>query len=154
MRVPLLAWSLSSKLCQWWVSLFFCEQHLSACLKERNLFVQDPKGYHTWFAFKGALSRYSVIFWAIWLWGKRMAAVRLSNEARSTSVLPVDYRSVHCTVYRNIHNCTWKIASLERLSDQDSSRSIRGALQACFGCHEHFTIVQGKLVFLFSLSWS
>ena len=39
-----------------------------------------------------------------------MAAVHLSHasEACSTSVLPVNYRSVHCTVSRNIRNCTWK----------------------------------------------
>ena len=44
-------------------------------------------------------------------------------------------------------------AAPERLrADQHSSRSIGGALQACFGLHhEFFTIVQGKLVFLLSL---
>ena len=50
-----------------------------------------------------------------------------------------------------IYNCSWKIASLEWSSDQDSSRSICGALQACFGFHEIFTIVQGNLFVLTSL---
>ena len=56
---------------------------------------------------------------------------------------------VHLVLYSEIHKCTWKITSLERSPDQECSRSIRGALQAGF-----FTIVQGKVVFLFSLSWS
>ena len=44
------------------------------------------------------------------------------------------------------------LASLERSSDQDNSRSIRGAPHACFGFHEFSPFYMGKLVFLFSLS--
>ena len=61
---------------------------------------------------------------------------------------------VHLVLYSEIHKCTWKIPRLERSSNRECSRSIRGALQAGFGFHEFFTIVQGKVVFLFSLSWS
>ena len=44
------------------------------------------------------------------------------------------------------------LESLERSLDQDHSRSIRGAQQACFGFHEFSPFFMGKLVFLFSLS--
>ena len=50
-------------------------------------------------SFKGALSRYSVIFCAILLWGKIMAAVHHSKRsALNKCPARVDYRSVHCTV--------------------------------------------------------
>ena len=49
------------------------------------------------------------------------------------------------------------LASLERSSDQDNSRSIRGAPQACFGFHEFSPFFMGKLVFCFHflnlISW-
>ena len=41
------------------------------------------------------------------------------------------------------------LASLERSSDQDNSRSIRGAPQACFDFHEFSPFFMGKLVFCF-----
>ena len=81
---------------------------------------------------KGALSRYSVTFYAILLMGKLGGRAFYSNEARATSVLFAALRSVECTVLRRNHNCTWKIAGLGRSSDHNSPRSIRGALQACF----------------------
>ena len=115
------------------------------------LYHRGVRGRH--FPLKGALSRYSVIFCAILLWGKIMAAVIFPSEARSTSVLPVDYRSVYIVLCSEIYaTAPESLPSLERSSDQDNSRSIRGAPQACFGFHEFSPFFIGKLVFLFSLS--
>ena len=85
-------------------------------------------------------------FCVILLWGKNNGGRASFQTKRAQQVLCMSIIVVYIVLCSEIHNCTWKIASLERSSDQDSSRSIRGALQACFGFHEFFTIVQGKLV--------
>ena len=58
--------------------------------------VEEGSGFRTC-SLKCTVTLFSD-FCAILLWGKIMAAVHLSKaKARSTSVLPVDYRSVDCT---------------------------------------------------------
>ena len=53
---------------------------------------------------------------------------------------------VYIVLCSEIRNCTWKISSLEPFesSDQDNSRSIRGAPQPCFGVHEFSPIFYGQ----------
>ena len=45
---------------------------------------------------------------------------------------------VYIVLCSEMYNCTRKIANLEPSADQDNSRSISGALQACFGFHDFF----------------
>ena len=91
---------------------------------------------------KGALSRYSLIFCAILLWGKIMAAVYLSKRAQQVSFLSIACSEIYTTAPERsrVLNHWW----CERSLDQDNSRSFRVALQACFGFHEFFTIVDGQ----------
>ena len=94
-------------------------------------------------------------FCAILLWGKIMAAVHLCKRS-ALNKCPA-CRLLWCTLcclakYAQLHLKASRV--LQRSSDQDNSRSIRGAPQACFGFHEFSPFFMGKLVFLFSLSWS
>ena len=100
--------------------------------------------------FKGALSRYSVIFCTILLWGKIMAAVHLSKAKRAQQVSCLSIIVAYIVLCSEIYaTAPESLVSLERSSNQDNSRSIRGAPQACFGFHEFTPFFMGKLVFFF-----
>ena len=136
-----------------WELVYLCATASSLFRQNIPLHADFVKIFPSEWPFKGALSRYSVIFCPIWC-GKNNGGCASLQTKRAQQVSCLSIIVVHLVLYCEIHKCTWKITSLERSSDQECSRSIRGALQAGFGFHEFFTIVQGKVVFLFSLSWS
>ena len=81
---------------------------------------------------KGALSRYSVIFLRHFVVRKNNGGRASFQTKRAQQVSCLSIIVVYIVLCSGIHKCTWKIASLERSSDQDSWRSIRGAAKACF----------------------
>ena len=82
-----------------------------------------------------------------------MAAVHLSKRSARNKCPTWPIIVVYIVLCSEIYaTAPESLASLERSSDQDNSRSIRGAPQACFGFHEFFPFFMGKLVLLFSLS--
>ena len=102
---------------------------------------------------KDALSRYSVIFLRHFVVGKNNGG-RVSFQTKfAQQVSCLSIVVVYIVLCSEMYNCTRKIASLEPSADQDNSRSISGALQACFVFHDIFSpLLMRKLVF--SLSWS
>ena len=99
--------------------------------------------------FKVALSRYSVIFASFCFWGKNgCRAPFQAKRVQQVSCLSiiVVYIVLCCEIYATAPE---SLVRLERSSDQDNSRSIRGAQQACFGFHAFSPFFMGKLVFCF-----
>ena len=82
-----------------------------------------------------------------------MAAVHLSKRKRAQQVSCFSIIVVYIVLCSEIYaTAPESLASLERSSDEDNSRSIRGAPQACFGFHEFSLFFITKPVFLISLS--
>ena len=102
--------------------------------------------------FKGALSRYSVIFCAILLWGKIMAAVHISKRS-ALNKCPA-CRLSQCTLYCVAKYTQLHLKALRVLNDLRTKTTQDRSVELCFGFNEFSPFFIGKLVFLFSLSWS